>query len=227
MGQKAVNNSLAARGLAGPGGALARGSADYATGLASNTWQSVVNSLLGTYQASLLDKLKIALVVKMKADGMAVQELVKAQGMAVKELVEAKGSALQELVEAKVLTVNGKIDLVMLAIRAGFEQKQQDVAWYKTVMKTLYWVVWTLLITVNYFVLGFFMAVVIQQGPVDPSDQQGPVDPSDQTLRELVRYLRSLAVEMAPGVKRVAEFMHDMGAFKVLAIIANIMIDHE
>ncbi len=51
MGQKAVNNALAARGLAGPGGALSRGSADYATGLASNTWQNVVNALLGGYQA--------------------------------------------------------------------------------------------------------------------------------------------------------------------------------
>ena len=51
MGQKAVNNSLAARGLAGPGGALARGSADYATGLAQNTWQNEVNALMGTYQA--------------------------------------------------------------------------------------------------------------------------------------------------------------------------------
>jgi len=162
-----------------------------------------------------------------KAEGMAVQELVKAQGMAVKELVEAQGSALQDLVEAKVLTVDGKIDLVMLVIRAGFEQKQQDIAWYKTVMKTLFWLLWTGSIMVTYFVLGFYMAVVIQQGPVDPSDQQGPVDPSDEALRELVRNLRSLAVEMAPVVKRVAEFMHDMGAFKVLAIIADIMIDHE
>jgi hypothetical protein len=162
-----------------------------------------------------------------KAEGMAVQELVKAQGMAVKELVEAQGSALQDLVEAKVLTVDGKIDLVMLAIRAGFEQKQQDLAWYKTVMKTLFWLLWTGVIMVTFFMLGFFLAVVIQQGPVDPSDQQGPVDPSEQAMRELVRNLRSLAVEMAPVVKRVAEFMHDMGAFKVLAIIADIMIDHE
>jgi len=162
-----------------------------------------------------------------KAEGMAVQELVKAQGMAVKELVEAKGSALQELVEAKVLTVNGKIDLVMLAIRAGFEQKQQNDTWKKTVMKTLYWVVWTLFIMVNYFVLGFFLAVVIQQGPVDPSDQQCPVDPSDQALLELVRYFRSLGVEMAPGVKRVAEFMHDIGVFKLVAIIVDVMIDRE
>lgn len=50
-GQKAVQNALAARGLGGPGGALARGGADYAEGLAGNTWQNVVNSLLSTFQA--------------------------------------------------------------------------------------------------------------------------------------------------------------------------------
>jgi hypothetical protein len=162
-----------------------------------------------------------------KAEGMAVQELVKAQGMAVKELVEAKGSALQDLVEAKVLTVNDKIDLVMLAIRAGFEQKQQDVACYKTVINTLFWLLWTGGIMVTYFVLGFYLAVVIQQGPVDPSDQQGPVDPVDQALRELVRSFNLLGVKMAPGVKSVAIFMHDIGVFKVLAFIADIMIHHE
>lgn len=50
-GQKAVKNALAARGLAGPGGALGRGLADYSEGLAQNTWQSVVNNLLNTYTA--------------------------------------------------------------------------------------------------------------------------------------------------------------------------------
>jgi hypothetical protein len=49
MGQKAVTNALAARGLAGPGGPLARASADYASGLASNTWQSVVDKLMNVY----------------------------------------------------------------------------------------------------------------------------------------------------------------------------------
>jgi hypothetical protein len=44
-GQKAVGNALAARGLAGPGGALAKGSANYAEGLAQTTWQNVVNAL--------------------------------------------------------------------------------------------------------------------------------------------------------------------------------------
>lgn len=51
MGNKAVRNALAARGLGGPGGALARGAADYTTGLAQNTWQSVVNSLINTFTA--------------------------------------------------------------------------------------------------------------------------------------------------------------------------------
>ena len=50
QGQKAVTSGLAARGLAGPGGALAKGGANFAEGLAGNTWQSVVNALLGTYQ---------------------------------------------------------------------------------------------------------------------------------------------------------------------------------
>lgn len=51
QGLRTVNNALAARGLAGPGGALARGSADYATGLAQNTWGNVVGNLLNTYNA--------------------------------------------------------------------------------------------------------------------------------------------------------------------------------
>lgn len=50
-GQKAVQNSLAARGLGGPGGAMAKGAANYAEGLAGNTWTSVVQQLLNTYQA--------------------------------------------------------------------------------------------------------------------------------------------------------------------------------
>lgn len=44
-GLRAVNNALAARGLGGSGGAVAKGAADYTTGLASGTWQNVVNSL--------------------------------------------------------------------------------------------------------------------------------------------------------------------------------------
>lgn len=48
-GLRAVNNALAARGLAGSGGAVAKGAGDYVTGLASNTWQSVVNSLLSVF----------------------------------------------------------------------------------------------------------------------------------------------------------------------------------
>lgn len=52
-GQKAVRNALAARGLNGPGGALAKASSQYAEGLAQNTWQSVVNNLLGTFNAGV------------------------------------------------------------------------------------------------------------------------------------------------------------------------------
>ena len=177
---------------------------------------------LGILQRKLFDKLTSMQenIKEFKSQNDACEAAITAEGKAVRELVEAKGNALQELVEA-----NAK--KVILAIREGFEQKQQDVAWYKTVMKTLFWLLWTGVIMVNFFVLGFFLAVVIQQGPVDPSDQQGPVDPSDQALRELVRSFRLLGVKMAPGVKSVAIFMHNMGVFKCLAIIADIMIDHE
>ncbi|HEX5508916.1 MAG TPA: hypothetical protein VFX37_10475 [Pseudolabrys sp.] len=48
-GQKAVQNALAARGLAGPGGALVKGAANYAEGLAGTTWQNVVNALQGAF----------------------------------------------------------------------------------------------------------------------------------------------------------------------------------
>lgn len=50
-GQKAVRNSLAARGLAGPGGALARGGADYAENLAGGTWQNVVGALQNLFSS--------------------------------------------------------------------------------------------------------------------------------------------------------------------------------
>ena len=48
-GLRAVNNALAARGLGGSGGAVAKGASEYATGLASNTWQNVVNALMNTF----------------------------------------------------------------------------------------------------------------------------------------------------------------------------------
>lgn len=48
-GLRGVNNALAARGLAGSGGAVAKGAGDYVTGLANNTWQSVVDKLLQTF----------------------------------------------------------------------------------------------------------------------------------------------------------------------------------
>lgn len=47
-GLKAVDNALAKRGLAGSGGAVSKGAADFVTGLAGNTWQNVVNALSGT-----------------------------------------------------------------------------------------------------------------------------------------------------------------------------------
>lgn len=46
-GTKAADNSLAARGLAGPGGSLAKAVSDYNNGLASTQWQSVVGALQG------------------------------------------------------------------------------------------------------------------------------------------------------------------------------------
>lgn len=51
QGNIGVQNALAARGLAGPGGALAKGGANFAEGLAGNTWQSVVNALQNTYSS--------------------------------------------------------------------------------------------------------------------------------------------------------------------------------
>lgn len=50
-GLMAVNNSLAARGLGGSAGPAAKGAADYVTGLASNTWQSVVSALQNLFSS--------------------------------------------------------------------------------------------------------------------------------------------------------------------------------
>lgn len=47
-GLRSVNNALAARGLAGSGGAVAKGASEFTTGLAQNTWSSVVDRLLAT-----------------------------------------------------------------------------------------------------------------------------------------------------------------------------------
>lgn len=52
-GLRATNNALAARGLGGSGGAVAKGAADYTTGLASQTWQSVVNALQGLFTSNV------------------------------------------------------------------------------------------------------------------------------------------------------------------------------
>lgn len=45
QGLRGANNALAARGLGGSGGAVAKGAANFAEGLAGNTWQSVVQAL--------------------------------------------------------------------------------------------------------------------------------------------------------------------------------------
>lgn len=45
QGLRASNNQLAARGLGGSGGAVAKGATNFAEGLAGNTWQSVVQAL--------------------------------------------------------------------------------------------------------------------------------------------------------------------------------------
>lgn len=50
-GLKSVDNALAARGLGGSPGAVSKGAADFTTGLASNTWQSVVNALQNLFQS--------------------------------------------------------------------------------------------------------------------------------------------------------------------------------
>ncbi len=45
QGLRGANNALAARGLGGSGGAVAKGATNFAEGLAGNTWQSVVAAL--------------------------------------------------------------------------------------------------------------------------------------------------------------------------------------
>lgn len=50
QGLRASNNQLAARGLGGSGGAVAKGAANFAEGLAGNTWQSVVQALQNQFQ---------------------------------------------------------------------------------------------------------------------------------------------------------------------------------
>lgn len=50
-GLKAVNNQLAARGLSGSPGAVSKGAADFTTGLASGTWQNVVNALQNLFSS--------------------------------------------------------------------------------------------------------------------------------------------------------------------------------
>lgn len=49
QGTRAALNALAARGLGGSPGAVAKGVGGYVSGLASNTWDSVVKNLLSTF----------------------------------------------------------------------------------------------------------------------------------------------------------------------------------
>lgn len=51
QGTRAALNALAARGLGGSPGAVAKGVGGYVSGLASNTWDSVVKNLLSTFQS--------------------------------------------------------------------------------------------------------------------------------------------------------------------------------
>lgn len=50
QGTRGALNALAARGLGGSPGAIAKGVGGYVSGLASNTWDSVVKNLLSTFQ---------------------------------------------------------------------------------------------------------------------------------------------------------------------------------
>lgn len=51
QGTRAAQNALAARGLGGSPGAIAKGVGGYVTGLANNTWSSEVQNLLSTFGA--------------------------------------------------------------------------------------------------------------------------------------------------------------------------------
>lgn len=51
QGTRGALNALAARGLGGSPGAIAKGVGGYVSGLASNTWDSVVKNLLSTFGA--------------------------------------------------------------------------------------------------------------------------------------------------------------------------------
>ncbi len=53
QGLRASNNQLAARGLGGSGGAVAKGATNFAEGLAGNTWQNVVQALQSSYNTQV------------------------------------------------------------------------------------------------------------------------------------------------------------------------------
>lgn len=58
-GTKAADNSLAARGLAGPGGSLAKAVSDYNQGLASTQWGNIVGALQGAVNSGTANNLNV------------------------------------------------------------------------------------------------------------------------------------------------------------------------
>jgi hypothetical protein len=58
-GTMAADNSLAARGLAGPGGSLAKAVSDYNNGLASTQWSNIVGALTNTLNSGTSNNLSV------------------------------------------------------------------------------------------------------------------------------------------------------------------------
>jgi hypothetical protein len=92
-GTMAADNSLAARGLAGPGGSLAKAVSDYNNGLASTQWQNIVgalqgslstgtNNLLNTYQTGASPLQNLVNTGSNAAAGLASNATATGQGIA-------------------------------------------------------------------------------------------------------------------------------------------------
>jgi hypothetical protein len=92
-GTMAADNSLAARGLAGPGGSLAKAVSDYNNGLASTQWQNIVsalqgslgtgtNNLLNTYQTGANPLQNLVNTGSNAAAGLASNATATGQGIA-------------------------------------------------------------------------------------------------------------------------------------------------
>jgi hypothetical protein len=95
-GTMAADNSLAARGLAGPGGSLAKAVSDYNNGLASTQWSNIVsalqgslstgtNNLLNTYGAGALPLQNLVNTGSNAAGGLASNATATGQGIASSE----------------------------------------------------------------------------------------------------------------------------------------------